>query len=106
MAFETPIRSSTTTGQSLSTSVDVLRLVSRHKSGRMMEDHGLSTIGLRVDSTGKTIAEELRNHLGPRVMEGGMITRKVRGMIRSRRKRRIFGNMNSANITSLELVSR
>jgi len=93
-----------TTGQSSLTSDDALRLVSRLRNGKMTEDHGLLTIGLRADSKEKTTVEELRNRPGQGEMERGMIIRKVRGMIRRHKMKRIFVNMNYVNITSLELV--
>ena len=83
---------------------DALRLDLRLKNGKMTEDHGLLTIGLKADSKEKTTVEELRNPLGQREMERGMTIRKVRGMIRRPKMKRIFVNMNSANIISLELV--
>jgi hypothetical protein len=93
-----------TTGQSSLMSGDALRLVSRLRNGKMTEDHGLLTIGLKADSKEKTTVEELRNRLGQRETERGMIIRKVRGMIRRRKMKRIFVNMNYVNITSLGLV--
>ena len=95
-----------TTGQSSLTSGDALHLVSRRKNGKMTRGHGLLTIGLRAGSKEKTTVEELRNRLGQREMARGMIIRKARGMIRRRKMKRIFVNMSSVNITSLELVSR